>query len=86
MYKLTINAIAAAVALAFGSGGIAAGMSKDEYQSGQAGIAADYKLARLACDSFAANAKQVCIADARGRNGVAKAELEARYKPGNQAR
>ena len=86
MGKPAITAIAAAIAVALGTGAMATGMSKDAYQSGKANIAAEYKLARSACDSFSANAKQVCMADAKGKDGVAKAELEAGYKPSNKAR
>lgn len=86
MNKLTMTAIAAAVALAFSTGAMATGMSKDDYNTSKAGIAAQYKSARAGCDSLSGNAKDVCVADVKGKDDVAKAELEAGYKPGNKAR
>ncbi len=70
-------------ALAFSAGAIAAqGITKEENKSGKAKIAADYKAALAGCASLTANAKDVCMAEAKGREKVARAELDARYKPG----
>lgn len=86
MSKLPGIAIAAA-ALAFGGSAIAAqGISKDEYKAGKDRIAADYKAAKANCDSLAGNAKDICVAEAKGREKVAKAELEAAYKPSDKHR
>ncbi len=82
MSRLNISAIAAAIALAFSAGALAAqGMSTDEYKAGKAKIEAKYKSAKAACDSLSANAKDVCMAEARGVQKVAKAELEVSNKP-----
>ncbi|MCM2328923.1 MAG: BON domain-containing protein [Lysobacter sp.] len=87
MNKFTISVIGAAVALAFNGGALAAqAISKEAYKSGQDKIAAEYKSAKAACDSLKANAKDVCVAEAQGKQKVAKAELEADYKPGDKAR
>src|SRR3989304_5446819 len=87
MNKLNITAIAAAIALAFSAGALAAqGMSKDDYKAGKDKIAAEYKSARAGCGPLSANAKDVCMAEARGKQKVAKAELEASNKPGDKAR
>ena len=86
MNKLNVTAIAAAIALAFSAGATATGMSKDDYTAGKASIAAQYKADRAGCDSFSANAKDVCAAEAKGKENVAKAELEAGYKPTKQTR
>ena len=43
MSKLNTTAIAAAIALAFSAGAMATSMSKDDYKSGKATIAAEYK-------------------------------------------
>jgi len=81
MNKFNITAIAAAIALAFSAGALAAqGMSKDEYKAAQNSIAAEYKSAIAGCGSLLANAKDVCMAEAKGKEKVAKAELEARDK------
>ena len=87
MNKLNITAIAVAIALAFSAGAMAAqGMSKDEYKGGKDKIAADYKSAKAGCDSLLANAKDVCMAEAKGKQKVAKAELEASNKPSDKTR
>jgi osmotically-inducible protein OsmY len=87
MNKFSITVVAAAVALAFNGGALAAqAISKEAYKAGQDKIAAEYKSAKAACDSLKANAKDVCVAEAQGKRKVAKAELEADYKPGDRAR
>ncbi len=86
MNKLNFAAIAAAIALAFSAGAMAASMSKDQYKAGKASIVIDYKSASAGCDAFSANAKDICMAEAKGRENVAKAELEAGYKPANKTR
>jgi len=86
MKKLSIAAIATAFTLIFSAGAVAINMSNDDYKAGKAGIAAEYKSARAGCDAFSANAKDVCIAEAKGKENVAKAELEAVYKPTSKTR
>jgi osmotically-inducible protein OsmY len=87
MSKPYIGAIAAAMALAFSAGALAAqGMSKDEYKAGKDKIAAEYKSARTACNAQTANAKDICMAEAKGKQKVARAELEASNKPGAKTR
>jgi osmotically-inducible protein OsmY len=87
MNKLNLTAIAAAITLAFSGGAMAAQhMSKAEYNAGKDKIAAEYKSAKASCESLSANAKDVCMAEAKGKERVAKAELEVRNKPNNQTR
>lgn len=74
-----------AIALAFSAGAMAENMSKDQYASMKDGIVAQYKTAKSACGSFSANARDICMAQANGNENVAKAELEARYKPSVEA-
>jgi len=87
MNKLTITAIGSALGLCFSAGTMAAqSMSGDAYKAAQNNIAAEYKTAAARCGSLAGNAKDVCMAEAKGKETVAKAELEARDKPGDQSR
>ena len=87
MSRFLVTATAAAFTLAIGAGALAAqALSKEEYKAGKDKIAADYKSAKAACDSLKANAKDVCIAEAKGKEKVAKAELEARNHPGQKTR
>lgn len=54
-------------------------MTKTEYEAGKDKIAADYKAAKEACKSLAHNDKDVCMEEAKGKEKVAKAELEHGY-------
>lgn len=82
MYKLDIAAIAVAIALVFSVGATAAqGISKGEYKTRKDRIAAEYKSARASCDSLSGNARDVCRAEAKGKERVEKAELEIDYRP-----
>jgi len=73
--------LAVAIASTFASFGASA-MTKDEYKSSKDQIEATYKTDNKACDAMKANAKDVCVSEAKGKEKVAKAELEAQYKPG----
>lgn len=42
----------------------------------KARISADYKVAKAQCDALAANAKDICVEEAKGREKIALAELE----------
>lgn len=81
MNKLNINGIALAITLAFSTAAMAEGMSKDAYKAGKEKISAEYKTAKAACDPLAGNAKDICKLEAKGKEKVALAELEASYKP-----
>jgi cytochrome c5 len=83
MNKLDIASIATAFALAFSAGAIAQSMSKADYTSAKDSIAAEYKSANKACGSMSGNTKDICVAEAKGKEKVAKADLEARYTPSN---
>lgn len=86
MNKLDINLLALAVSLAFSAGAMAQTMSKDDYHAGKNQIAAEYKWAKAACGSLSANAGDICVAQAKGNEEMARAELEARYKPSPKTR
>lgn len=81
MHKLSINAIALAVSLAFSAGAMAQSMSKDDYKTEKHRISTEYKAAKSACASLSGNANDICVAEAKGREKIAKADLEASYKP-----
>ena len=79
------SALATAIGLAFSVGAMAQTMSEDQYKSGREGIAAEFKSAKTACGFLAGNAKDICMARASGREQVARAEIEARFKPSENA-
>ena len=60
-------------------------MTRDEYKAAQDQIQADYKSAKAQCDTLQSNAKDVCEKQAKGKENVAKAELEHTYKPSSSS-
>jgi len=57
----------------------AATMSKADYTAGKARISADYKTDKAACASLKANANDICMQEAKGKEKVALTELEYGY-------
>lgn len=57
----------------------AATLSKAEYKADKTRISADYKADKAACAAFAANAKDICVQEAKAKETVARAELEYSY-------
>ena len=64
----------------------AATMAKPDYKAAKARISADYKADKAACASLSANAKDICVEEAKAKAKVARAELEFGYtgKPKDQ--
>ncbi len=56
-------------------------MDKVEYKAQKDTISGDYKVNRDNCNSLKANAKDICVVQAKGTEKVAKAKLEADYQP-----
>jgi cytochrome c5 len=85
MNKFTISSIFLALSLALSVNAMAANMSKDEYEAAEKRITVEYRSDKGHCASLAGNAKDICMAEAKGKDNVAKAELEAQYKPSKKA-
>jgi osmotically-inducible protein OsmY len=85
MKLLNTTLLAAAMALAFSTGALAQNLSKTDFTAGKDKIAAEYKSAKAACASLSGNAKDICVVEAKGKEKVAKAELDASYKPSAKA-
>jgi len=60
-------------------------MNEAAYEAAQARIAADFKAERKACDRVQGPARDLCRTQAKGRQQVARAELQARYEPSPEA-
>ena len=69
------------VAMSCTFAGSALAMTQAEYKTQKDRIAGDYKAAKGKCASLKANAKDICMSEAKGTDKVAKAEAEAGYKP-----
>jgi hypothetical protein len=57
----------------------AATMGKDEYHAAKDRISAEYKQDKAACKQSSGNAKDICEEQAKGKEKVARAELEYSY-------
>ena len=86
MNKLNLTAVAAAIAMAISAGAMSAVVTKSEYTASKTDIAATYTSDTAACNAMKGNAKDICIEEAKGREKVAKAELESNYKPSDKSR
>jgi len=68
----------------------AATLAKADYAADKARIGATYKVDKAACATFTANAKDVCVEEAKAKEKVARAELDYAYtgksKDQNQVR
>jgi len=54
-------------------------MTKPDYTTAKTRISADYKGDKAACASMAGNNKDICVEQAKGKEKVARAELEYSY-------
>lgn len=86
MNKFNIKVIALAVSMAFSAGAMAEGMSKASYKADKARISAEYKVDKAGCASLSGNPGDICVAEAKGKEKIAKAELEASYEPSRKSR
>ena len=62
----------------------APGMSGDQYKAEKDRIEADAKSAKAACKSMKDNAKDVCEAEAKGKEKLAKKELDYKKNPNDK--
>ena len=85
MNNFKISSMVLAVSLVYSVNGLAQNLSKSEYKVSEKSIVSEYKSAKANCGSFSGNAKDICIAEAKGKEKIAQAELEARYKPSKKA-
>ena len=77
--KTKLLSLSFALACAFSNTALA--MTQVEYKTQKDTISGDYKVSRDKCESLKANAKDICISEAKGVEKIAKAELEASYEP-----
>lgn len=79
MKNFNISALALALGLVFSLSVTAETMTKDQYKLQETKINAEYKYAKVRCESLAGNAEDICYAEEKGKKNVAKAELEHNY-------
>ena len=83
MTTLTRNFFALMAAGMVATGSMA--MQPAEHTAAKERISADYKMHKAKCSAMRANAKDICMKEAKGAENVAKAELEAQYRPSDKA-
>jgi hypothetical protein len=72
----TVTLLAAAMSASFAN---AAVMTKADYAAAKTRIGAAYKADQKMCADLKANAKDICSAEAKGKEKIARAELEFAY-------
>ena len=77
---------ASAVAQTTGIKGASAPITKDSYAMAKTNADAQYKVDKDACGSLSGNAKDICMAEAKGKENTAKADAEAMYENTPKAR
>jgi hypothetical protein len=77
---LSLLSGAVAACLLFGTSAMAQQMSSTEFSASKSRIKAEYKTEKASCASLASNAKDICVAKAKGKEAVALAELDNSYK------
>lgn len=77
--RLPLLPLAFAACLA-AAGAAQAALSGDEAKAHKQGIAAAFKADKQRCDTLKDNARDICLVEAKGRQKVAKAELDASRK------
>ena len=76
MNKLHTFKTALAISAMFAASGAFADLNKADYNAAKDRISADYKADKSACGSFSGNQKDICVEQAKGKESVARAELE----------
>jgi hypothetical protein len=77
--KTKLVLLTAALACSFSS--LALAMTDVEYKAQKDSISGDYKVNRDKCGSLKANAKDICMSEAKGIERIARAQLEANFEP-----
>jgi hypothetical protein len=81
MKTFNINVIMLALGFTLNASAMADGISKDDYKAGKDKIALEYKTTKATCTPLAGNANDICVAQAKGQEKVALADLESSYRP-----
>jgi len=81
MKNHSISVIALAIGVFFSVGATAADMSPGQYQDQVRTIDGEYRMMMTGCAALATNARADCIAEARGKRGASRTELDDKYHP-----
>jgi hypothetical protein len=81
MNKLNIGILAVSISMMFSAAVSAQSMSENDFKAGKEKIVAAYKSEKAECGALSGNPKDICVVTAKGKEMVAKADLEEAYKP-----
>lgn len=82
-FKLQLSMLS--ICLAMGTSAFAQTLSKADFSAEKVKIAAEYKTAKAKCDSLSGNAKDICVATAKGAQSTSLADLDEKYEPSAKA-
>jgi pullulanase/glycogen debranching enzyme len=77
----TVNMIAFVVGLTLNTAALTQTVSDNNYLVAKQQIELDVRMAKSSCAAFSGNTRDICVAQAKGREMVAEAELDDSYKP-----
>ncbi len=80
----TLTAIATSLLLLSGASVHSATLTKADYKAQRETISTQYKADDTACKALSGNAKDICVQEAKGKEKIAKAQLEADYQPSDK--
>lgn len=84
MANHTLSVLAAAFSILTGTSAMGSALTAVEYTAHKTAISDQYKATRAACKASSGNAKDICVAEARGQRKMATAQLEADYQPSDK--
>ena len=84
--KITHWIITVTMAAGFSGAAFAENITQETYNAAKSQADMEYKTSKQKCDSFAGNAKDICMVKARGALSIAKADADSNYKGTEPAR
>ncbi|MCX7205806.1 MAG: hypothetical protein NT086_07430 [Proteobacteria bacterium] len=84
MKKLNLTALSITLFLGVSTSAIGDAMLKPDYKAAKEDISVAYKSEQATCKPITGNVKDVCSEEAKGREKVAKAELEVKNNPSDK--
>jgi hypothetical protein len=81
-----ISTLTLAIGLAFSAGALAQAISNDDFKAGREAIASAYVADKAACRVLSGNARDICVLEARGKQKIGIADLDASYRPSAKTR
>lgn len=81
MRKTVINGILLSLGLAFSLNALAHVLSRSEYRSIKKKIVLEHRSDKKNCKPLADNTRHICMAEANGKEVIARSELKALRKP-----